>query len=63
MAQHNDIPVMGIMLRKEGEYTIVEAEIGGTWIEVIRERSDGSFSHIVEPDGMYARYYAQPATA
>jgi hypothetical protein len=56
-----DIPVMGIRLRKEGADIIVDAEIGGTWIEIIRERSDGSFCHIVEPNGMYARYYATPA--
>jgi hypothetical protein len=58
------VPVMGIRLRKDGkngEYTVVDAEIGGTWIEVIRERSDGEFCHIVEPSGMFAAYYAMPA--
>jgi len=52
------VPVMGIRLHKEGEYTVVDAEIGGTWIEVIRERSDGKFCHTVEPSGMYSRYYS-----
>ena len=61
MATRNDIPVMGIRLRKEGKYTIVDAEIGGAWIEVIRELSDGAFCHIVEPEGMYERYYAMPS--
>ena len=61
--KNNDdfVPVMGIRLRKEGEYTIVDAEIGGVWIEVIRERSDGEFCHIVEPSGMMSRYYTMPA--
>ncbi len=54
------VPVMGIRLRKDGEHTIVDAEIGGVWIEVIRERSDGEFCHIVEPSGIYSRYYATP---
>ena len=57
------VPVEGIRLRKEGEYTIVDAEIGGDWVEVIRERSDGQFCHIVEPSGMFAAYYAMPADA
>ncbi len=52
--------VMGIRLRKDGEYTIVDAEIGGVWLEVIRERSDGEFCHIVESSGIYSRYYAMP---
>lgn len=56
-----DIPVMGIRLRKEGSDTIVDAEIAGAWIELIRERSDGNFCHIIEPDGMYSRYYAMPS--
>ena len=54
------VPVEGIRLRKEGGYTVVDAEIGGEWIEVIRERSDGEFCHIVEPSGMFAAYYAEP---
>lgn len=55
------VPVAGIRLRKDGEYTVVDAEIGGTWVEVIREHSDGEFCHIVEPSGMFAAYYAAPA--
>lgn len=54
------VPVEGIRLRKNGVYTIVDAEIGGAWIEVICERSDGEFCHIVEPDGMWAAYYSMP---
>lgn len=54
------VPVEGIRLRKEGEYTVVDAEIGGTWVEIIRERGDGAFCHIVEPGGMFKAYYAMP---
>ena len=53
-------PVMAIRLRKEGEHTVVDAEIGGDWIEVIRERSDGEFCHIVEKGGIMSSYYAMP---
>ncbi len=55
------VPVMGIRLRKDGKHTVVDAEIGGTWVEVIRELSDGAFCHIVEPSGMMSRYYEMPA--
>ncbi len=55
------VPVEGIRLRKEGKHTVVDAEIGGTWVEVIRELSDGEFCHIVEPSGMFAAYYACPS--
>ncbi len=63
MAERDFVPVTGIHLHKDGEYTVVKAEIGGEWIEVIRERSDGEFSHIVEADGMYSRYYTEPSSA
>lgn len=56
------VPVAGIRLRKDGQHTVVDAEIGGAWIEVIRERTDGEFCHIVEPDGMWSRYYDRPST-
>lgn len=61
MPKDEFVPVLGIRLRKEGVYTVVDAEIGGTWVEVIRERSDGEFCHIVEPSGMMARYYQMPS--
>ena len=53
----DNVPVMGIRLRTDGDYAVVDAEIGGSWIEVIRERSDGEFCHIVEPSGIWSRYY------
>lgn len=46
------ISIMGIHLFRTGEYVVVAAEIDGKWVEVIRERHDGAFSHIVEPSGM-----------
>lgn len=55
-------PVEGIRLRKSGEHTVVDAEIGGTWVEVIRERSDGEFCHIVEASGMFSAYYKIPTS-
>ena len=52
------VPVMGIRLRKDGEHTVVDAEIGGAWIEVIREHAEEvplpPFSHICEPAGVEA---------
>lgn len=59
-SENEQIPVLAIRLRKDGEHTVVDAEIGGMWIEVIRERSDGEFCHIVEAAGMYALYYQPP---
>lgn len=46
------IEVSGIMLRRSGDYAIVEAEVDGKWKEVIREFIDAPFSHIVEPSGI-----------
>jgi hypothetical protein len=56
------VPVMGIHLYKDGPFTVVKAEIGGVWIEVIRVRSNSEFSHIVEPAGMWSGYYAMPSS-
>lgn len=61
MPKDDFVPVMGVRLAKDGEHTVVSVEIGGTWVEVIRERSDGNFCHIVEPSGMFAAYYACPS--
>lgn len=44
-----------LMLRAEGEYAILEIEVDGKWIELIRERLDSPFSHIIEPQGIYNR--------
>jgi hypothetical protein len=46
------VPITGIHLYKVGGHVVVCAEIEGTWVEVIREREDGSYSHIVEAEGM-----------
>ncbi len=46
-----------IMLRREGDWAIVEVEARpGKWVEVIREALDSNFSHIVEPLGIEALY-------
>lgn len=49
------VPVTGIHLVRLGDYVVVNAEIDGKWVEVIREYHDDSFSHIVEPLGMRRR--------
>lgn len=44
-----------IMLVAEGGCAVVKIEIGGQWIELIRESLDGPFSHIIEPSGIDRR--------
>jgi hypothetical protein len=46
------IILTAVMLVRKGDYVAVEVEIDGRWVEVIRERYDGYFSHIVEPAGI-----------
>lgn len=41
-----------IMLVAEGDYAVVKMEVNGKWIELIRERLDSTFSHIIEPAGI-----------
>lgn len=55
MPKKDTIAVSGIHLYRLGKHVIVNAEIEGKWVEVIRELHDGQFSHIVEPGGMRAR--------
>ena len=43
------ITVSGIQLVRIGDYAVVNVELNGKWVEVIREHVEGSFSHIVEP--------------
>lgn len=40
--------VTAVMLRRSGDYAIVEMEMAGRWFEVIREHLEGNFSHIAE---------------
>lgn len=52
------ISVTGIMLRNAGKELIVEAEINGRWVVVIREwvgPMEFAVSHIVEPLGIQRR--------
>lgn len=42
-----------LFLRAEGDYAILEIEAEkGKWVELIRERLDSPFSHIIEPAGI-----------
>lgn len=40
--------ITAIRLIRLGDHAIVEVEQNGTFVEVIRERYDGAFCHIVE---------------
>lgn len=55
----DSVVVTGIHLFRLGDYVVVRAEVDGKWVEVIRERFDGSFSHIVEPGGIRAALEAE----
>lgn len=57
----NTVPISGVHLVKIGEYVIVNVEIDGKWIEVIKEHESGSFSHICEPAGIRRRQELQNA--
>jgi hypothetical protein len=46
------VEVTGIHLLRLGDHVVVNAEIDGKWVEVIREWHDSNFSHIVGPGGM-----------
>lgn len=51
-----------IWLRREGDFAVVLVEkTKGVWVEVIRERYDGAFSHIVEPSGIETALAKAPA--
>ena len=42
-----------LMLVAEGEYAVLKIESEkGKWVELIRERLDSPFSHIIEPAGI-----------
>ena len=41
-----------IMLVADGGCAVVRIEIGGKWVELIREPLDAPFSHIIEPSGI-----------
>ena len=53
------ITVSGIQLVRIGDYAIVNVEVDGKWVEVIREHVEGSFSHIVEPSGIRTKLAAK----
>jgi hypothetical protein len=39
-------------LRAEGDNVILEIEVNGKWVLLIKERMDSPFSHIIEPLGI-----------
>lgn len=41
-----------LSLRAEGDYVILEILANGVWCELIKERLDSAFSHIIEPIGI-----------
>jgi hypothetical protein len=41
-----------IQLVREGDYAVVQVEVGGLYVPVIREHVDGAFCHFVEPLGI-----------
>ncbi len=49
------VRISAVHLVRIGDDVIVSVEIDGYWLEVIRERADGAFSHIVEGGGILAR--------
>lgn len=46
------VGISAIWLVRIGDHVEVRIEQGKKWTTVIRERADGSFSHIVEASGM-----------
>lgn len=51
--QNNMSQQKALFLRAEGDCAILEIEAEkGKWVELIRERLDAPFSHIIEPSGI-----------
>jgi hypothetical protein len=44
-----------LWMRSEGDYVILSIETEKGWVELIRERLDSPFSHIIEPAGIEGR--------
>lgn len=45
-----------LFLRAEGDDVVLEIEVEkGKWVELIREKMDSPFSHIIEPLGIKKR--------
>lgn len=39
-------------LRAEGDCVVLEIESNGKWVQLIKEKLDSPFSHIIEPAGI-----------
>lgn len=52
------IEITGVHLKQERRdgytFAVVRVEVGGRWVEIIREMEDGPYSHICEPGGIEA---------
>jgi hypothetical protein len=46
------VPIMGIWLRREGDYAVVYVEKDGKRYEAIREHYEGAFSHHISEHGL-----------
>ena len=57
MARGGAAQVMGIWLKREGDWAVVTAEdIYGREVELIREHLDGPFSHNISEHGIRRRF-------
>ena len=52
MDETGTVAISGVQAFRLGDHVIVRVEIDGAWCEVISERIDGAFSHIVEVGGI-----------
>lgn len=48
-----------IVLRRVGNYAIVEVEFDGEWVEVMRESLDSNFGRCIHPIGIQAKFMAR----
>ena len=44
--------IRSIRLIKEGQWTVVEVDVAGLWVPVIRELTDNNFDHFVSATGI-----------
>lgn len=46
------IAITAVHLKRIGNKAIVAIEVDGRWVDVIEERADDSYSHIIELTGL-----------
>lgn len=60
MSHKGPVSITGVWLRQEElGVAVVLVEIGGGWVEIIRETEGGPYSHICEPAGIMAALFRQ----